>query len=95
MQNLYSESIFSIHKLVKYLHQPLTNHHKGEQKQMEKALSSQERKRLQKIMMKVLINEIQDLPPELRYVLTDDLVTALQNRLTVLHRINQNRSSAK
>ncbi len=54
---------------------------------MEKMLSSQERKRLQKIMMKAFKNEFQSLNPELRYILTDDLVTALQNRLTVFQRI--------
>jgi len=50
-------------------------------------LSSQERKRLQKIMMEAFQKEIQTLTPELQYLLTDDLVTALQNRLTVFQRI--------
>ena len=54
---------------------------------MEKTLSAQERKRLQKLMMKAFENEIQSLNPELRYILTDDLVTALQNRLVVFQRI--------
>ena len=54
---------------------------------MEKMLSSQERKRLQKIMMEAFQKEIQTLNPELQYILTDDLVTALQNRLTVFQRI--------
>ena len=54
---------------------------------MEKILTPQERERLQKIMMKALKNEIQALTPELQYILTDDLVTAFQNRLTVLQRI--------
>lgn len=54
---------------------------------MEKMLSSQERKRLQKIMMKAFENEIQTLTPELQYILTDDLITAFQNRLTVFQRI--------
>jgi hypothetical protein len=54
---------------------------------MEKMLSSQERKRLQRKMMEAFENEIQTLTPELRYILTDDLVTALQNRLTVFQRI--------
>ena len=54
---------------------------------MEKMLSSQERKRLQRIMMEAFENEIQTLTPELRYILTDDLETALQNRLTVFQRI--------
>jgi len=81
-----SESIFPIHKLVKYHHPPLSHNPQGEQK-MEKMLSSQERKRLQEIMMKAFKTEIQTLTPELQYILTDDLVTALQNRLTVFQRI--------
>ncbi len=56
---------------------------------MEKTLSPQERKKLQKIMMKALQNQIQALTPDLQYILTDDLVTALQNRLTVLQRIQK------
>jgi len=60
---------------------------------MEKMLSSQERKRLQKIMMKALKNEIQALTPELQYILTDDLVTALQNRLTVFQRMQTKTTS--
>jgi len=54
---------------------------------MEKMLSSQQRKRLQKIMLKAFKNEIQTLTPELQYILTDDLITALQNRLTAFQRI--------
>ena len=54
---------------------------------MEKMLSSNERKRLQEIMMKAFKNEIQALSPELQYLLTDDLVTAFQNRLSVFQRI--------
>lgn len=56
---------------------------------MEKILTPQERERLQKIMMKALKNEIQALTPELQYILTDDLVTAFQNRLTVFQRIQK------
>ena len=56
---------------------------------MEKTLTPQERKKLQKIMMKALQNQIQTLTPELQNILTDDLVTALQNRLTVLQRIQK------
>ncbi len=54
---------------------------------MEKMLPSHERKRLQRIMMKAFENEIRTLTPELQYILTDDLVTALQSRLTVFQRI--------
>jgi hypothetical protein len=59
---------------------------------MEKMLSPQERKRLQKLMREALKNEIQTLTPEIQYLLTDDLVTAFQNRLTVFQRINQKQS---
>jgi hypothetical protein len=38
-------------------------------------------------MMEALTNEIQTLNPEFQYLLADDLVTALQNRLIVFQRI--------
>ncbi|UCD27121.1 MAG: hypothetical protein JSW19_00160 [Candidatus Bathyarchaeota archaeon] len=59
---------------------------------MEKVLSLQERKRLQKIMMATFKDEIQALTPELRYILTDDMVTAFQNRLDVFQRIQTKRN---
>ena len=55
-------------------------------------LSLQERKRLQKIMMAAFKDEIQALAPELRYILTDDMVTAFQNRLDVFQRIQTERN---
>ncbi len=54
---------------------------------MEKSFSPQNRKKLQKLMMDAFTSEIQTLTPDLQYILTDDLVTALQNRLVVLQRI--------
>jgi len=54
---------------------------------MKETLSPQNRKKLQKMMMEALTNEIQTLTPELQYLLADDLVTALQNRLVVFQRI--------
>ena len=59
---------------------------------MEKTLSLQERKRLQKIMMAAFKDDIQALTPELRYILTDDMVTAFQNRLDVFQRIQTKRN---
>ena len=56
---------------------------------MEKMLSSQERKRLQRIMMNAFKSEIQTLNPELQYILADDLVTALKNRLAVFQKIQE------
>jgi hypothetical protein len=54
---------------------------------MKKSFSPQSRKKLQKMMMEAFTSEIQTLTPELQYLLADDLVTALQNRLMVFQRI--------
>ena len=60
---------------------------------MENLLSSKERRRLQKVIMQAIGNEIRDLPSELQYLLTDDLVTALRNRITVFQRIQLHSTS--
>lgn len=54
---------------------------------MKKSISPQNRKKLQKMVMEAFTSEIQTLTPELQYLLADDLVTALQNRLMVFQRI--------
>jgi hypothetical protein len=54
---------------------------------MKKSFSPQYRKKLHKMMMDTFTSEIQSLTPELQYILADDLVTALQNRLAVFQRI--------
>jgi hypothetical protein len=54
---------------------------------MKKSFSPQSRKKLQKMMLEAFTSEIQTLTPELQYLLADDLVTALQNRLMVFQRI--------
>jgi len=54
---------------------------------MKKSLSSQKREKLQRMVLEAFKEEIQTLPPEIQYILTDDLVTAFQNRLTVFQRI--------
>ena len=54
---------------------------------MEKSFSPQNRKKLQKMMLEAFTNEIKTLTPELQSILTDDLVTAFQNRLVVFQRI--------
>jgi D-alanyl-D-alanine dipeptidase len=56
---------------------------------MKKSFSPQNRKRLQKRMMEALTSEIQTLNPEFQYLLADDLVTALQNRLIVFQRMQE------
>ena len=54
---------------------------------MKKSLSPQNRKKLQKMMMDVFTSEIQTLTPEHQYMLADDMVTALHNRLVVFQRV--------
>jgi len=54
---------------------------------MKKSFSPQNRKKLQKMMLEAFTSEIYTLTPELQYILADDMVTALQNRLTVFQRI--------
>ena len=56
---------------------------------MEKSFTPQNRKKLQKMMIEAFTNEIQTLTPELQNILADDMVTALQNRLVVFHRIQE------
>ena len=54
---------------------------------MKKSFSPQNRKKLQKMMLEAFTSEIQTLTPELQYILADDMVTALQNRLLAFQRI--------
>ena len=54
---------------------------------MKKSFSPQNRKKLQKMMLEAFTSEIDTLTPELQYILADDMVTALQNRLSVFQRI--------
>ena len=54
---------------------------------MKKSFSPQNRKKLQKMMLDAFTGEINTLNPELQFILADDMVTALQNRLTILQRI--------
>jgi hypothetical protein len=54
---------------------------------MKKSFSPQNRKKLQKMMLEAFTSEINTLTPELQYILADDMVTALQNRLLVFQRI--------
>ena len=57
---------------------------------MEKSFSQQNRKKLQKMMLKAFNSEISNLAPELQSILADDMVTALQNRLLIFQKIQSN-----
>jgi len=54
---------------------------------MKKSFFPQNRKKMQKMMLEAFTSEIHTLTPELQYILADDMVTALQNRLLVFQRI--------
>ena len=60
---------------------------------MEKSFSSQNRKKLQKMMLEAFTNEISALKPEFQSILADDMVTAFQNRLVVFQRIQAKASA--
>ena len=54
---------------------------------MEKSFSQKNRKKLQKMMIEAFTSEINILAPDLQSILADDMVTALQNRLLVLQKM--------
>jgi len=54
---------------------------------MERPLTRKERKELQNKLIGILKGQINHLSTELQQILADDLITALQNRLTALTRI--------
>ena len=54
---------------------------------MGKSFSPKNRRKFQKMMLEAFINEINILTPELQKILADDMVTALQNRLSVFQKI--------
>lgn len=51
----------------------------------------EERERIQKIMLEVFHKEVQSLDPELQSILIDDIVTAFNNRLNFMKKIQRNR----
>ncbi len=57
---------------------------------MKQQINAKSRKELKNKMATVFNENIKTLSTDLQGVLLDDLVTALENRLTVLNRINQN-----
>ena len=57
---------------------------------MEHQMNAKSRKELKNKMATVFSENIKTLSTDLQGVLLDDLITALENRLNVLNRINQN-----
>jgi hypothetical protein len=64
-----------------------TNQHKKGDPNLKSSLSQNERKELQYKLITTLNAQISHLSTEFQQILADDLITALQNRLTVLTRI--------
>ena len=60
---------------------------------MKNSISPENRKKLQKMMLEAFTIEIGALSPELQYILADDMVTALQNRLVVFQKIQSKTTS--
>jgi len=60
---------------------------------LENSLSQKERKELQKQLIRTLGGQISHLSAELQQILADDLITALQNRLIALTRIQARQNS--
>ena len=58
------------------------NHEVNEMKQNRKALKTK--------MMQVLSNEVKDLSDPMQDILIDDLITAFENRFTVLNKAQSN-----
>ena len=57
---------------------------------MKKQKSATSRKELKHKMAVVFRQDIEILPKDFREILVDDLVTALENRLNILTKVNQN-----
>jgi len=56
---------------------------------MKNAASMQNRAKLQKTMMKSFEKEVNQLNPDFRSILIDDMITAFYNRLDVMKKIQE------
>jgi hypothetical protein len=57
---------------------------------LEHQISAKSRKELKNKMATVFSDNMKELSTDLQGILLDDLVTALENRLAILNRINEN-----
>jgi hypothetical protein len=81
-----SEFIWSFHKLVKYLELTVGDNNVGGK--CMKQITFKSRKELEAKMATVFGEKINALSTELQQILIDDMVTAFENRLNVLNRVN-------
>lgn len=85
------ESIFAVHKLVKYLWLFLS--HKVVWKSLSKQSTIQQRKEMTAKIADALKDDIKVLKTEFQKILIDDMVTAFQNRMNVLKHIQERHGS--
>jgi len=57
---------------------------------MKNQLTAKSRKSLKNKMAAVFSEKIKTLSPELKDILLDDLITALENRIDILNKVHQN-----
>jgi len=57
---------------------------------MKNQLTAKSRKSLKNKMAAVFSEKIKTLSPELKGILLDDLITALENRIDILNKVHQN-----
>jgi hypothetical protein len=89
-KNVDSGFIFLIHKTVKYP-QPIPMRKAGG-KTLNRKITIKQRKELEARMAKVFKENMKGISAELQKILLDDLVTAFQNRINVLIRVQKKRS---
>lgn len=82
--------VLTIHKLVKYP-QPIHCIENGG-KPLQQNITLKQREELEAKMTEVFRGNIQTLSTELQKILIDDLVTAFQNRINVLIRVQRKTS---
>lgn len=60
---------------------------------MSKQINAKKRRTLRNQLAEVFGDKIKTLPPEMRYILLDDLVTAFENRLSALSKVQSSQAS--
>jgi phage-related protein len=67
----------------------------GEGKMKPQTLAPQQRKKLQQKIMAAFKTEMKDLRKPFQKILADDLVTAFENRISVIHAFQQKTSQKR
>jgi len=87
-----SEYRLTLHKLVKYApskHTPNTKPMQEKEKMKPQTLAPQQRKKLEQKIMTAFKTEMKNLQKPFQRIIADDLVTAFENRISVIHAFQQ------